>query len=268
MPDRTGQAAGRTPPRSIGPRKRQTAGKKVIEIGISGRRAVVFFFRLAATGRHAKHVRLSGGLSGIDTNSSAALKSYILVNMMLGLPIVDPFRLTLAFGPVAIYLLLLGMVNLSRRPLMVSGGRDAAALALAMTGMLIVGPFELFLPQASLLHYGPYAWVMALTFYGLCVAMGILMLRPRLVIYNISADKLRPILAEVVARLDSDARWAGDSLVLPNLEVQLSIDNFRVLRNVSLKSVGGNQDLHGWRRLEQALAGALNQETVSAIPGD
>ena len=164
--------------------------------------------------------------------------------------------MTLALGPVAIYLLLLGMVNLSRRPLMVSGGRDAAALALAMTGMLIVGPFELFLPEASLLHYGPYAWVMALAFYALCVAMGILMLRPRLVIYNISGDKLRPILADVVARLDSDARWAGDSLVLPNLEVQLSIDNFRVFRNVSLKSVGGNQNLHGWRRLEQALTGA------------
>jgi hypothetical protein len=175
---------------------------------------------------------------------------------------VEPFRLILALGPVAIYLLLLGSINFSRRSLLVSGGRDAAALALAMTGMLIIGPFELFLPQASVLRYGPYVWVMILTFYGLCVAMGILLLHPRLVIYNISADKLRPILAEVVARLDNDARWAGDSLVLPNLEVQLFIDNFRMMRNVSLKSVGGTQDLHGWRLLEQGLAGALSQETV------
>jgi hypothetical protein len=184
----------------------------------------------------------------------------------LGAALMDPFRLTLALGPAAIYLLLLGMINLSRRPLLVSGGRDAAALALAVTGMLIVGPFELFLPQASVMRYGPYVWVMVLTFYGLSVAMGILMLRPRLVIYNISADKLRPILAEVVARLDSDARWAGDSLVLPNLAVQLSIDNFRTMRNVSLKSVGENQDLHGWRRLEQGLAGALSQETMTRNP--
>jgi hypothetical protein len=184
----------------------------------------------------------------------------------LGAALMDPFRLTLALGPAAIYLLLLGMINLSRRPLLVSGGRDAAALALAMTGMLIVGPFELFLPQASVMRYGPYVWVMVLTFYGLSVAMGILMLRPRLVIYNISADKLRPILAEVVASLDSDARWAGDSLVLPNLVVQLSIDHFRTMRNVSLKSVGGNQDLHGWRRLEQGLAGALSQETMTRNP--
>jgi len=174
--------------------------------------------------------------------------------------------MTLAFGPVAIYLLLLGMVNLSRRPLIVSGGRDAAALALAVTGMLIVGPFELFLPEPSRLHYGGYAWVMVLAFYGLWVAMGILMLHPRLVIYNISLDKLRPILAEVVAQLDTDARWAGDSLVLPNLEVQLCFDNSRLFRNVSLKSIGGIQNLHGWRRLEQALAEALSRETVSRSP--
>jgi hypothetical protein len=178
----------------------------------------------------------------------------------------DPFRLTLALGPAAIYLTLLGTVNLSRRPLLVSGGRDAAALALAVTGMLIAGPSELFLPQASVMRYGPYVWVMVLAFYGLSVAMCILMLRPRLVIYNISADKLRPILAEVVAHLDGDARWAGDSLALPNLQVQLSIDNFPAMRNVSLRSAGGNQDLHGWRRLEQGLAKALSQETVTCSP--
>jgi hypothetical protein len=47
---------------------------------------------------------------------------------------------------VAVYLLLLGVVNWSRRPLLVSGGRDAAALALAVSGMAIVGPIELFFP--------------------------------------------------------------------------------------------------------------------------
>lgn len=178
----------------------------------------------------------------------------------------DTFRLILALGPAAIYFLLLGFVNLSRRALLVSGGRDAAALALAVTGMLIVGPFELFLPWPTMVHYGPYVWVLVLSFYLLCVTMGILMLRPRLVIYNISVDKLRPILADAVTRLDGDARWAGDSLVLPNLGVQLSLDNFRAMRNVSLKSVGSHQDLHGWRRLERVLASALSREEVTRDP--
>ena len=53
----------------------------------------------------------------------------------------------------------------------------------------------------------------------------LLVLRPRLVIYNISVDQLRPILAELVEQLDSEARWAGDSLALPALGVQLHLDN-------------------------------------------
>ncbi|MEI7903478.1 MAG: hypothetical protein WCK89_24835, partial [bacterium] len=60
----------------------------------------------------------------------------------------DPFRLCLAFGPVAIYAVLLGAINLLRRPFAVSGTRDAAALGLAVSGLVIVGPIELFLPPA------------------------------------------------------------------------------------------------------------------------
>jgi hypothetical protein len=183
-----------------------------------------------------------------------------------GITISDPFPVILALGPVGIYLLLLGLINLSRRPLLVSGGRDAAALALAVSGMLIVGPFELFLPEAAELRYGPYVWAMILTFYCLCVTMGILTLRPRLVIYNIPADKLRPILADIVARLDDGARWAGDSLVMPSLRVQLSVEPFPSMKNTSLKSVGGNQDLHGWRLLEQGLTTALSLEDFSRNP--
>jgi hypothetical protein len=84
-------------------------------------------------------------------------------------------------------------------------------------------------------------------------------LRPRLVIYNISADQLRPILAETVEGLDAGARWAGDSLSLPGLGVQLHVDNQASVRSMSLVSAGTQQDYAGWRRLERALATALGQ---------
>ena len=90
----------------------------------------------------------------------------------------------------------------------------------------------------------------------------LLLLRPRLVIYNISVDKLRPVLATLVDGLDSDARWAGDSLVLPGLGVQLYIDSFSVFRSASLIAAGGNQSHSGWRRLETALGDALTREEV------
>ena len=85
-------------------------------------------------------------------------------------------------------------------------------------------------------------------------------------IYNISADRLRPILAELVERLDPEARWAGDSLALPGLGVQLYVDNFAALRSMSLVSAGGNQSHQGWRRLEAALSDALGREEGGRNP--
>ena len=178
----------------------------------------------------------------------------------------DPFRLCLALGPVAMYLLLLGAVNLSRRSLLVSGVRDAAALALAVSGLVVVGPMELFFPFESAVKLGSYVWLLLLALYVMCVVLWLLLLRPRLVIYNISADKLRPILAELVDGLDSQARWAGDSLVLPVLGVQLYVDNFAAMRSASLISAGGNQSHEGWRRLETALGDALARQEVARNP--
>jgi hypothetical protein len=173
---------------------------------------------------------------------------------------IDPFRLCLGLGPVAIYLLLLGAINLSRRSLLVSGVRDAATLAAAVSGLVIVGPMELFYPFQSAAKLGSYVWLLLLALYIMCVLLWLLLLRPRLVIYNISADKLRPILADAVSQFNGDVRWAGDSLVIPGLGVQLYIDAFTPLRTVSLVSAGGNQSHAGWQRLETALRASLARE--------
>ena len=169
----------------------------------------------------------------------------------------DPFRLCLALGPVAVYVLLLGALNLSRRPLLVSGARDTAALGLAVSGFVIIGPMELFFPDEAAIRFGPFVWVLLLAFYSLCVVLIVLTIRPRLVIYNISADQLRPVLADLVDQLDPEARWAGDSLTLPALGVQLHLDPSLLMRNVALVSAGAAQNHLGWKRLETALAEKL-----------
>ncbi len=181
----------------------------------------------------------------------------------------DPFRLCLGLGPVTVYLLMLGMINLSRRPFLVTGTRDAAALGLAISGFMIIGPLELVFPDTIATRLGPYAsyiWVFLLALYALGLVLVLLWLRPRLVIYNISVDQLRPVLADVVEHLDPETRWAGDSLVLPNLGVQTHIDSFPTLRNVSLMSSGPNQSYAGWRRLETALVATLSQVEVGRNP--
>lgn len=169
----------------------------------------------------------------------------------------DPLRLCIALSPLAAYVLLLGLVNLSSRSLVTSGGRDLAALALGISGLVIVGPMELFFPELATELFGPYVWLLLLGMYALVVALLTLVLRPRVVIYNMTVEQLRPSLANVVQELDPDARWAGECLVLPRLGVQLHVEPFPAMRNVQLVSSGPHQSLAGWRRLERALVQTL-----------
>jgi hypothetical protein len=180
--------------------------------------------------------------------------------------LVDPFRLTIALVPVAAYVLLLGLVNLRRRPFLTSGGSDLAALGLAISGLVFVGPVELFRPDAATAELGNYIWLFLLLFYWLCLLLVVLLSRPRLVIYNIGSDEIHSVLAETAARLDPDARWAGNNLTLPHLGVQLHLDSFELMRNVTLASSGSRQSLEGWRRLARELASALKTTRVKANP--
>jgi hypothetical protein len=185
--------------------------------------------------------------------------SAALMALCLFLPffLSEPFAICLAAGPVAIYFVTFGAINLARRPFLVSGGRDFAVLALAATGLVIVGPMQLFYPAVASLRFGANVWVLLVALYVMIVICLVLFLRPRLVIYNIAAEELRPVLADVASKLDPDARWAGDSLSLPTLGVQLHIDCVAKMRNASLVSSGPSQNHQGWRRLELALQAAL-----------
>lgn len=171
----------------------------------------------------------------------------------------DPLHLGIALGPLATYLLVLGSINLSSRPVIARGTRDAAALALAIMGLVAAGPMELFLVEEAAVLYGGWVWGIMLVAYILFVSLIVLLLRPRLVIYNIPLDQVRPVVADVVSRLDRDARWAGESLVMPQLGVQLHLEASHVMKNVQLISSGPQQNLHGWWQLEQELRTALRR---------
>ncbi len=63
--------------------------------------------------------------------------------------LINPLHICIAFGPLAVYLMLLGLINLSSRPLVTNGARDTAALGVGISGFIMVGPCELLLPQAT-----------------------------------------------------------------------------------------------------------------------
>jgi hypothetical protein len=179
----------------------------------------------------------------------------------------DPLHVCIALGPVAMYLLVLGAVNLSPKPFLTTGTRDVATLGIAISGFAVAGPMELFLPVGAVGFWGPaIAWSFMLGTYFLGLVLVILMLRPRLVIYNTTSDQLLPLLDGAAKRLDPMASWAGHCLSLPSLGVQLHVEPLHLLRNVQLVSAGPYQNFAGWRVLEADLAGALRSVRGSRNP--
>lgn len=178
----------------------------------------------------------------------------------------DPLHFCIAMGPLAVYCILLAAINLRPRPFVTSGTRDTLALGVAISGFAVVGPMELFLPLQAAHRFGALVWVLMIAFYGLCLTLMVLLMRPRLVIYNSTIDQLRPILAGVVGELDKDARWAGDSLLLPNLGVQLHLESFAAMRNLQLVSSSSRQSYNGWRQLELGLTRAFGDSRSRPNP--
>jgi hypothetical protein len=179
---------------------------------------------------------------------------------------IDPLRLAIALIPLAAYTLVLGLINLRRRPLVISGGSDLCALGIALSGLMFVGPMELFRPEAATIELGNYVWALLFALYFLVVLLAMLVARPRIVIYNIRPDELHPVLAATAARLDPEARWAGNHLSLPRLGVQLHLDSLEIMRNMSLVSGGGRQSIEGWRRVTRDLGLELGRTRVKSNP--
>lgn len=179
---------------------------------------------------------------------------------------VDPLHASVFLAPLSLYFLLLGLVYLRRRALVISGAKDLGLLGMAVLGFVVGGPMELFWPERAAFRYGWVVWLLLLAFYGLCLTMTVLLARPKLVIYNVTLKTLRPVLASVVARLDPEARWAGDSLCLPSLGVQLHVEPSPTSRHAQLTATGSQQSYQGWRHLELTLKQALREFPESRHP--
>lgn len=178
----------------------------------------------------------------------------------------DPFRLCVALIPLAIYALVLGSLNLLRRPFVITAARDTTALGLAIAGLMLVGPIELLAPETAFKNFGPFVWLMLGTLYFLLVTLVVLLQRPGLVIYNLGFEDFRAAFAKVIERLEPDPRWAGNTLAMPSQGIELHVESFSPMANIRLSSVGDHQSLSGWHRLERTLLEELGKVEVRPSP--
>ena len=175
----------------------------------------------------------------------------------------DPLHFCVAVAPLSVYSLMVGLIALSGRPFVTTGARDTAALGIGIVGLVVAGPMELFFPEEAASQFGGMVWLLLLAFYGLCVSLAVLLLRSRLVVYNMTGEQLKPILNQVATQIDKKARWVGDSVLIPDIKVHLHLESVDWLRNVQLIAGGNQQSFDGWRLLEKELRSALRSTRVS-----
>ncbi len=175
----------------------------------------------------------------------------------------------IALTPLTAYFCLMGLLNSRRSPAVTSGARDMGALLLGISGMIFAGPCVLLTPESVFNRFSPWpwlAWVLLIVLYSLFCNLILLMMRPKIIVYNIKTDRLRSILKAVVAELDPEAQWAGDSALIPRLGVQMHIDASGLAKNVQIASSGPHQNLVGWHRLQSALAVRLREVPSPSNP--
>ena len=165
--------------------------------------------------------------------------------------------LATALVPLALYFFVLAALHSGRRPRLLTGQEDLTALALGLIGFVMAGPMLYFLPIDALAFWGFSTWFFLAVLYALVAWFLGALSRFRIVIYNIDVNELRDILEKTGRELDAEARWAGNSLSLPTLGVQLYIEPMSLLRNVTLKACGASQDFKGWLGFEKSLRKAL-----------
>ena len=175
---------------------------------------------------------------------------------------IDPFTILLALMPLIAYLLVFSLVRLSGRALVTSGGRDVAALSMAIAGLLAVGPAELFFPTAVATMFGPVVWVALAAFYGLSVSLISLSFPPRVVVYGRTAEELyEPLLA---ASKSIDVNAIGDErllqLTLPGWGVHLRINGHHGIDYAQVVAFEPNVSLGFWSKLLAATRQHVQQQ--------
>jgi hypothetical protein len=156
-------------------------------------------------------------------------------------------RIVTSVAPVALYFLLLGLLNTRRHPQLLSGRQDSALLTLAISPLII----------APVIHWLGGGLHTALA-CGLLLAGGVWLLSPRgrtWVIYNLPASNVRRTVQRILTSLGVATKPTGAGLAFENSDGGVDISHFPILRNVTLRLSGGDEEL--WAAFEAKLHAQL-----------
>lgn len=171
-----------------------------------------------------------------------------------------------AIIPLAMYVLWIGCLQFRSRPTVLSGFVDTIWLGMGISGLMLVGPCELFLPEVARNRFGWMAHLLVLALSALLLILAAVTRNPRIVIYNISKRQLEPTLRQVLKLADAQAVFTGRGATLPTLGLDLFIDLQEDRRTAELRSMSREIDLRYWRQLRLALRDSLRTVQGSSNP--
>ena len=178
---------------------------------------------------------------------------------------IEPFAVLLALVPLIGYLAVLSLIRLSGGTLVTTGARDIAALGVAISGLIAVGPIELFFPRPAATVFGAKVWIALVVFYGLCVSLIALTSRPKLVVYGRTPDELFQPLLAACHSIDPNASGDEETLqiVLPAAGVRIRADGQRLQDCAEIIAFEPNVSPLFWDKLLGALRTELTETSLA-----
>ena len=165
-----------------------------------------------------------------------------------------------ALAPLGVYLFFLGIINLSSKTRVLTGRQDFIALSLGISGLIIVGPMQVLLPQAGMIRFGNSVWYPMAILYLFGTTWLLLLSRPRLILYNLGQDKFSELMESVVDREKWSVRWHGNILQINEIEIQFEILPSVSMKNITLRATHSEQSNAGWRILREVLRSELQSQ--------
>lgn len=171
----------------------------------------------------------------------------------------EPFPALIAFAPLILYLLVFALIRISGKSWVLTGGLDTAAVLFAISGLVVVGPMELFFPKATAYLMGAWVWVPLVLLYFLFGCLFVISSRTKLVVYGRTSEPLFDALVRASRSIDPTAIVDTESgqVHLPAMAAHLRLDSAPGHDCINVVSFEPMLPSAFWRSLQGHIASEL-----------
>ncbi|MGC9454590.1 MAG: hypothetical protein ACP5HU_06970 [Phycisphaerae bacterium] len=180
------------------------------------------------------------------------------MNMLGAVSLSGSLRITVVVAPVAVYFLILGLLNSRRRPQLLTARLDLLLLLVPLSPLVLLPVLE-YLGTAAALATG-----------GVLAGAGVFLTRGRAewVIYNMPDAAGRRAVSRAFEQVcGCESRQCDSGLEAPVGDLRVEISSFPLLRNLTVRLKGGDEVQERWfeAALTERLTGVHAETSPTAV---